>query len=95
MKELAAGGHHTLLLTREGAVYGWGSNAHGQLGLQNEDTAQVRQVYTTALVLQQGGSNRRDFQPQSALSGSRWKLSAEFRLRQINPLSGRKLHRAI
>jgi alpha-tubulin suppressor-like RCC1 family protein len=69
VKELAAGGHHTLLLTREGAVYGWGSNAHGQLGLQNEDTAQVRQVYTTALVLQQGGSNKTGF---STPIGAEW-----------------------
>ena len=41
VREVAAGGHHNLLLTKEGALYGWGSNAQGQLGLQTEESPQV------------------------------------------------------
>lgn len=43
VKEVAAGGHHNLLLTKEGALYGWGNNAQGQLGLQTEENPQVRE----------------------------------------------------
>ena len=30
---VACGGNHTLAVTRSGAVFAWGSNNHGQLGL--------------------------------------------------------------
>ncbi|UYV76445.1 RCBTB1 [Cordylochernes scorpioides] len=33
--ELAAGSHHSMVLTRDGEVYGWGYNGNGQLGLGN------------------------------------------------------------
>jgi alpha-tubulin suppressor-like RCC1 family protein len=43
VKEVAAGGHHNLLLTKTGELYGWGHNAQGQLGLQKEENSQVRE----------------------------------------------------
>ena len=33
---VTCGGNHTLVVTRSGAVYAWGSNNHGQLGLGKE-----------------------------------------------------------
>ncbi len=35
IKDIAAGGHHSMVLTEEGAVYTFGYSAHGQLGLHN------------------------------------------------------------
>mmetsp|Transcript_27280 Transcript_27280/g.37625 ORF Transcript_27280/g.37625 Transcript_27280/m.37625 type:complete len:828 (+) Transcript_27280:153-2636(+) len=37
IREVAAGGHHNLLLTENGEIYAWGKNGQGQLGLQQED----------------------------------------------------------
>ncbi|XP_063377365.1 probable E3 ubiquitin-protein ligase HERC4 [Cydia fagiglandana] len=34
---IACGSNHTFALTKSGAVYGWGKNSHGQLGLQDRD----------------------------------------------------------
>ncbi|VEL39243.1 unnamed protein product [Protopolystoma xenopodis] len=33
IRQIAAGGNHSLVLTPSGAVYSWGANSHGQLGL--------------------------------------------------------------
>ena len=33
IKEIAAGGHHSLVLNARGRVYSFGYNSHGQLGL--------------------------------------------------------------
>ncbi|KAJ2952078.1 hypothetical protein O0L34_g4345 [Tuta absoluta] len=34
---IACGHNHTFALSKSGAVYGWGRNTHGQLGLQDRD----------------------------------------------------------
>jgi alpha-tubulin suppressor-like RCC1 family protein len=35
VKQMCAGGHHSLILTNEGRVYSFGYGSHGQLGLRN------------------------------------------------------------
>ncbi|XP_053604119.1 probable E3 ubiquitin-protein ligase HERC4 isoform X3 [Plodia interpunctella] len=34
---IACGSNHTFVLSKSGAVFGWGKNSHGQLGLQDKD----------------------------------------------------------
>ncbi|CAH2991766.1 unnamed protein product [Chilo suppressalis] len=34
---IACGSNHTFALSKSGAVFGWGKNTHGQLGLQHKD----------------------------------------------------------
>ncbi|XP_052749366.1 probable E3 ubiquitin-protein ligase HERC4 isoform X2 [Galleria mellonella] len=34
---IACGSNHTFVLSKSGAVYGWGKNSHGQLGLQDKE----------------------------------------------------------
>ncbi|XP_059046133.1 probable E3 ubiquitin-protein ligase HERC4 isoform X2 [Achroia grisella] len=34
---IACGSNHTFVLSKSGAVFGWGKNSHGQLGLQNTE----------------------------------------------------------
>ncbi|CAH0605431.1 unnamed protein product [Chrysodeixis includens] len=34
---IACGSHHTFALSKSGAVFGWGKNTHGQLGLQDRE----------------------------------------------------------
>ncbi|XP_026322032.1 probable E3 ubiquitin-protein ligase HERC4 isoform X2 [Hyposmocoma kahamanoa] len=34
---IACGSHHTFVLSKSGAVFGWGKNTHGQLGLSDRD----------------------------------------------------------
>ncbi|XP_034829545.1 probable E3 ubiquitin-protein ligase HERC4 isoform X1 [Maniola hyperantus] len=34
---IACGGNHTFVLSKSGAVFGWGKNSHGQLGLQDRE----------------------------------------------------------
>ncbi|XP_073943044.1 HECT and RLD domain containing E3 ubiquitin ligase 4 isoform X2 [Choristoneura fumiferana] len=34
---ITCGSNHTFVLSKSGAVYGWGKNSHGQLGLQDKD----------------------------------------------------------
>ncbi|CAG0919502.1 unnamed protein product [Notodromas monacha] len=36
LKQLAAGAHHSVALTVDGRVFGWGSNVEGQLGIQEQ-----------------------------------------------------------
>lgn len=35
--KIACGGNHSFALSKSGAVYGWGKNSHGQLGLQDKE----------------------------------------------------------
>lgn len=40
---IEAGGGHTFVMTKEGKIYGWGSNTYGQLGLENKEN-QVKPI---------------------------------------------------
>jgi len=45
VKEVAAGGHHNILLSKTGELYAWGKNSQAQLGLQREDL--TKEAYAT------------------------------------------------
>lgn len=46
--QLAAGGAHSFALSLSGAVFGWGSNKFGQLGL-NDEIGECYKIYKTFL----------------------------------------------
>lgn len=47
--DIASGAHHGLALTDDGTVYGWGSNARGQLGIGSISVSVSTPVEVTAL----------------------------------------------
>ena len=43
-KMIACGVHHTLVLTKEGQIYGFGSNMNGELGVETQHTMSINPV---------------------------------------------------
>ena len=44
IKEICCGYHHTLVLSLNGLLYGWGDNQYGQLGLNKEESVNEPQI---------------------------------------------------
>ena len=47
VEDVAVGSEHTLALTSDGEVWGWGSNGDGQLGLGHTGTVREPQLLNT------------------------------------------------
>ena len=47
IEDIAVGAEHTLAVTSNGDVFGWGNNADGQLGLGHTNTVRTPQLITS------------------------------------------------
>lgn len=47
IEDIAVGAEHTLAVTSDGDVFGWGNNADGQLGLGHTNTVRTPQLITS------------------------------------------------
>ena len=47
IEDIAVGAEHTLAVTSNGDVFGWGNNADGQLGLGHTNTVRTPQIITS------------------------------------------------
>ena len=49
IKQISCGSHHTLVLTDDGMVYGWGDNSYGQIGCGKELGKKISMTRLTSL----------------------------------------------